>query len=397
MSPGPCDPASRAGSSPSTVDPMRFADEYRDRGRAEVLAAQLAAAVEPGRPVRIMEVCGGHTHAIHRHGLGTHLPPEVEFVHGPGCPVCVLPRGRLDDAVALARDEPVTLCTYGDLLRVPGTHGSLGEAGRAGADVRIVYSPLDAVAHAAEHPERQVVFLGIGFETTAPATAAAIRQADALGLANFSVLCNLVRVVPPLVALLDDPSTQLDGLIGPGHVSTIIGCQPYLELVERFGLPVVVAGFEPLDLLAATVEVVRLAVAGHAEVRNGYPRAVTWEGNPVALALLDEVFEVRPEFEWRGLGWIERSGYAVAERYAAFDAERRFVLPGVDAPDPRACRCGDVLRGAIRPDACKVFGTACTPERPIGACMVSSEGACAAAYRYGPEAGRASVALEARR
>lgn len=376
--------------------PMRFADEYRHGGRAEVVARRLAAAVEPGRPVRIMEVCGGHTHAIHRHGLGAHLPPEVSFVHGPGCPVCVLPRGRLDDAVALALDEPVVLCTYGDLLRVPGTRGSLGEAGRSGADVRIVYSPLDAVALAAERPELQVVFLGIGFETTAPATAAAIRQADALGLGNFTVLCNLVRVVPPLLALLDDPSTDLQGLIGPGHVSTIIGCAPYQELVDRFRVPVVVAGFEPLDLLAATVAVVEQVVAGEARVVNGYPRAVRWDGNPVALALLDEVLEVRPTFEWRGLGTIERSGYAIAERFAAFDAERRFDLPGIDAADPRACRCGDVLRGAIRPDECKVFGTACTPEAPIGACMVSSEGACAAAYRYGPDAGRAAVALGSR-
>lgn len=376
-------------------DAMRFADEYRDEGRARLLATRLAdaAGAEPDRTFRIMEVCGGHTHAIHRHGLGTHLPANVAYVHGPGCPVCVLPRGRLDDAVALARDHDVTLCSYGDVLRVPGTHGSLLEARSAGADVRIVYSPLDAVALAAAEPRRQVAFLGIGFETTAPATAAAIAAAHQQGVANFSVLCNLVRVVPPLAALLDDPATRLDGLIGPGHVSTIIGCAPYVELVERFHVPLVVAGFEPLDLLAATLAVVRQLREGRAEVENGYRRAVTWDGNAAALALLDEVFEVRDTFEWRGLGPIERSGYRIADRYAAHDAERRFDLPGIPSPDPRACRCGDVLRGAIEPDECRVFGTACTPEHPIGSCMVSSEGACAAAFRYGPDAGRSIVTV----
>jgi hydrogenase expression/formation protein HypD len=259
--------------------------------------------------------------------------------------------------------------------------------------VRIVYSPLDAVRHATEVPDRQVVFLGIGFETTAPATAAAIVAAADAGLDNFSVLANLVRVVPPLMALLDDPETALDGLIGPGHVSTIIGCQPYEALVERFAVPVVVAGFEPLDLLAATVSVVAQVVAGRAEVENGYRRAVRWDGNPAALALLDEVFVVRPEFEWRGLGTIAESGYAIAPAYASFDAELRFDLPGVASADPKACRCGDVLRGVLAPEDCRVFGTACTPENPIGACMVSSEGACAAAYRYGPDAGRGLVEL----
>ncbi len=296
-----------------------------------------------------MEVCGGHTHAIHRHGLGTHLPPNVEYVHGPGCPVCVLPRGRLDDAVALARDHDVTLCSYGDVLRVPGTHGSLLEARSAGADIRIVYSPLDAVRLAQANPDREVVFFGIGFETTAPATAAAVTAAHRQGLSTFTVLCNLVRVVPPLAALLDDPATRLDGLIGPGHVSTIIGCAPYVELAERYRIPVVVAGFEPLDLLAATLAVVQQVREGRAEVENGYRRAVTWDGNAAALALLDDVFEVRDTFEWRGLGLIERSGYRIAERYGDHDAERRFDLPGIASPDPRACRCGDVLRGALRP------------------------------------------------
>jgi len=378
-------------------EPMRFTDEYRDDSRARLVAARLRAAVDPDREYRIMEVCGGHTHAIHRHGLGAHLPPAVTFVHGPGCPVCVLPRGRLDDAVALASQPGVTLCSYGDVLRVPGTHGSLLEARSAGADVRIVYSPLDALDLAVAEPDRQVAFLGIGFETTAPATAAAIVAAAQRGVTNFSVLCNLVRVVPPLVALLDDPSVALDGLIGPGHVSTIIGCSPYQELTDRFGLPVVVAGFEPLDLLSATLAVVEQIGEGRAEVENGYRRAVTWDGNAAAQALLAAVFEVRDSFEWRGLGTIADSGYGIAEAYRSFDAELRFELPGIDAPDPRACRCGDVLRGALRPDECKVFGTACTPEHPIGSCMVSSEGACAAAFRYGPDAGRAPVTLESRR
>ena len=371
---------------------MRFADEYRDADRARARATRLAHLVDDGRTVRIMEVCGGHTHAIYRHGLGAHLPASVSFVHGPGCPVCVLPRGRLDDAVALVRDHDVTLCSYGDVLRVPGTHGSLLEARSAGADVRVAYSPLDAVALAEAEPHRQVAFLGIGFETTAPATAAAVQRAHALGLANFTVLCNLVRVVPPLLALLDDPEVALDGLIGPGHVSTILGCRPYEQISERFTIPVVVAGFEPLDLLAATVAVVSQVVDGRAEVENGYRRAVTWEGNAPAQALLAETFEVRDTFEWRGLGWIPDSGYRLADRFAALDAELRFDLPGISSPDPRACRCGDVLRGAIEPDECKVFGTACTPEQPIGSCMVSSEGACAAAYRFGPDAGRSLAA-----
>jgi hydrogenase expression/formation protein HypD len=367
-----------------TGDALRFSDEYRSPHRARVLADRLAATARPDRAYRIMEVCGGHTHAIGRHGLPDLVPDNVTYVHGPGCPVCVLPRARLDDVVTLVRDHPeVTLLAYGDVLRVPGTHGSLLEARSAGADVRIAYSPLDAVAVAEAEPHRQVVFLGIGFETTAPATAAAVVRAAEAGLANFSVHVDLVRVVPPLVALLDDPTTSLDALIGPGHVSTIIGCRPYVELAERFGLPIVVSGFEPLDLLAATLAAVGLIEAGRAEVVNGYRRAVTWDGNAAAQALLADVFEVRDTFEWRGLGWIPASGYRLAERYRAFDAEARWELPGTPAPDPRACRCGDVLRGALRPDECRVFGTACTPEHPIGACMVSSEGACAAAYRYG--------------
>jgi hydrogenase expression/formation protein HypD len=373
--------------------PMRFSDEYRDPQRAAALGRRLAGLVDPDRTYRIMEVCGGHTHAIARHGLAAHLPANVSYVHGPGCPVCVLPRGRLDDAVALVRNEAVTLCCYGDLLRVPGTGGSLQQARSAGADVRIVYSPLDAVRLAAEAPDRQVVFLGIGFETTAPATAAAIVAAAEADLSNFSVLCNLVRVVPPLMTLLDDPETALDGLIGPGHVSTIIGCQPYEALTERFAVPIVVAGFEPLDLLAATVSVVAQLVEGRAEVENGYRRAVRWHGNPAALHLLEQVFVVRPDFEWRGLGTIAGSGYAIAPAFSAFDAETRFDLPGVASPDPKACRCGDVLRGVLAPEECRVFGTACTPEHPIGACMVSSEGACAAVYRYGPDAGRSLVEL----
>lgn len=374
------------------TNPLRFADEYRDAATAATLGERLTQLIEPGRAYQVMEVCGGHTHAIFRHGLRAHVPDAIEFVHGPGCPVCVLPTGRVDDALHLARRPEVTITTYGDVMRVPGSNGSLLDASAEGADVRVVYSPLDALTLAEAEPAREVVFLAIGFETTAPATAITVRQAAARGVANFSVFCNHVTVVPPIAALLDSEEIALDGIIGPGHVSAIIGCRPYEALAERFGLPIVVAGFEPLDILAALVMVFEQLATGRHEVQNQYSRLVHWDGNPRARALFDEVFAVRDTFEWRGLGEIARSGLRLSDRYSGFDAEVRFGVPGARVADPRACRCGDVLRGLIKPPECKVFATACTPEHPIGSCMVSSEGACAAYYRHGsPSAERVTV------
>ena len=369
---------------------MKFVDEYRDPVVARELATRLARAVTAadrerggGGPIRVMEVCGGHTHAIYRHGLLDHVGDGVEFVHGPGCPVCVVPRGRLDDAVGLAVDHDVILCTYGDMLRVPGSRGSLLEARAAGADVRVVYSPLDVLPIAASEPGRQVVFLAIGFETTAPATAITVRRAKERGITNLSFLCLHVLVEPPMRALLDVDPSPVDGVIAPGHVSTVTGWGAYRTLAQDLGIPFVVAGFEPLDVLEALTMVVERLADGRGGVANQYGRAVSEHGNAVAQELLADVFSVRDTFEWRGLGEIPRSALALAPRYSGLDAEVRFDVHTADVADHRACRCGDVLRGHIRPWECQVFGTGCTPERPLGSCMVSSEGACAAVYRYG--------------
>jgi hydrogenase expression/formation protein HypD len=360
---------------------MRFVDEFRDEHAARALAAEIAALA---RPVKLMEVCGGHTHAIYRHGLDALLPAEVELVHGPGCPVCVIPLGRVDDAISLAERDEVTLASFGDMLRVPGGRNrSLLEAKARGADVRIVYSPLDALALARREPEREVVFFGVGFETTAPATALTLRRARELDVPNFTVFCNHVLIGPALRAILDDPDTEIAGFIGPGHVSTVIGTRPYGFVCSEYHRPVVVAGFEPTDILQAVVMLLRQLRDGRAEVENQYGRVVRAEGNPEAIEALAACFDVREDFEWRGLGALPLSGLRIAAEYAHFDAEQRFAVPGARIEDPKACRCGDVLRGRARPWECKVFGTACTPEKPLGTCMVSAEGACAAYYAYG--------------
>jgi hydrogenase expression/formation protein HypD len=292
--------------------------------------------------------------------------------------------GRVDDAITLAERPDVTLTSFGDMLRVPGgRHRSLLEAKARGADVRIVYSPLDALAIAQREPEREVVFFGVGFETTAPATALTLLRARELGVYNFSVFCNHVLIGPALRAILDSPETEIDGFVGPGHVSTVIGTHPYDFVAAEYGRPVVVAGFEPTDILQAVAMLLRQLREGRAEVENEYGRVVREEGNSEAIAALAEAFAVRDGFEWRGLGTIRHSGLRIAERFARWDAECRFEVPGIRIEDPRACRCGDVLRGRAKPWECKVFGTACTPERPLGTCMVSSEGACAAYYAYG--------------
>lgn len=368
---------------------MKYIDEFRDGDLARNIARSIAAEADPTRKYRFMEFCGGHTHAISRYGLTDLLPPNVRMIHGPGCPVCVLPIGRVDQAIRMALEYGVILCTYGDCLRVPASDGlSLLKAKARGADVRMVYSTQDALALAQKHPERQVVFFAIGFETTTPPTAVAIEQARALGLANFSVLCCHVLTPAAIIGILESPEAKaggvaLDGMVGPAHVSTVIGSAPYEFVPERYGKPVVIAGFEPLDMMQAILMLVRQVNQGRAEVENEFTRAVTPDGNRKAQALVAKVFQLRPEFEWRGLGTVPDSALKLRPEYAAFDAELRFPLPYTPVPDHKACECGAILRGVKEPRDCKVFGTVCTPENPLGSCMVSSEGACAAHYTYG--------------
>lgn len=362
---------------------MKFVDEFRDADLAKALGTKIASLTEAGRHYKIMEVCGGHTHTIYKHGIEDHLPDNVELVHGPGCPVCVIPMGRVDDGIAIAKDPEVMFTCFGDMMRVPGGNGSFLDAKAEGADIRFVYSPLDALKLAVNNPDREVVFYAIGFETTAPSTALTLMRAKAEGIENFSVMCNHVTIVPPLKALMESPDLRLDAFIGPGHVSTVVGCRPYDFLTKDYNTPIVVSGFEPLDLLHAIAMIMEQLEEGRAEVENQYGRVVPWEGNLRALQVMQEVFELRPYFEWRGLGFISQSALKLTDKYADFDAELRYDTPGVRVADPKACQCGEVLKGVIKPWECKVFGTACTPETPIGTCMVSSEGACAAYYNFG--------------
>jgi hydrogenase expression/formation protein HypD len=329
-----------------------------------------------------MEVCGGHTHSIFRHGIQQLLPGGVEFVHGPGCPVCVLPMGRVDDCVAIAERPEVILTTFGDAMRVPGSTKNLLQAKAEGADVRMVYSPLDALQIARLHPEREVVFFGLGFETTMPSTAMTVLQARAEGVRNFSLFCNHITIVPTIKAVLDSPDMQLDGFIGPGHVAMVIGTRPFEFVAVHYRKPITLAGFEPLDVLQALWMVLRQIAEGRCEVENQYTRVVGAAGNAAALVAIQQVFELREFFEWRGLGSIDHSGVRLRPAFASFDAERRFAVPGHSIADPKACQCGEVLKGVIKPHQCKVFGRGCTPETPLGSLMVSSEGACAAYYRY---------------
>ena len=369
---------------------MKYVDEFRDGDVARGLAAAIAREVQPGRRYAFMEFCGGHTHAISRYGVADLLPPEVRMIHGPGCPVCVLPIGRIDQAIQLALAEGVTVCTYGDTLRVPASEGlSMLRARARGADIRMIYSAADALALARKEPNRQVVFFAIGFETTTPPTALVIRQAEMLGLKNFSVLSCHVLTPSAITAILESPevcvlgTVPLDGFIGPAHVSTIIGSRPYAHFAEEYRKPVVIAGFEPLDVMQAIRMLVRQVNEGRAEVENEFTRAVTEDGNLKAQALVSEVFELRQAFEWRGLGMVPYSALRIRERFAAFDAEARFGLVYQPVPDHKSCECGAILRGVKTPLDCKLFGTVCTPETPMGSCMVSSEGACAAHYAYG--------------
>jgi hydrogenase expression/formation protein HypD len=369
---------------------MKYVDEFRDPDRARALTLEIHRLVERlartrgglERPLQIMEACGGHTHSIFRYGIHQMLPPEVEFVHGPGCPVCVLPMGRVDDCVALAERPEVIFTTFGDAMRVPGSGKSLLKAKADGADVRMVYSPLDALAIARANPHREVIFFGLGFETTMPGTAMTVLQAQAGRIENFSLFCNHITIIPTLKAILDSPDLRLDGFLGPGHVSMVIGTRVYRFIAEQYRRPITVAGFEPLDVLHSVFMVLRQIAEGRCEVENQYARIVPEDGNAQALSAIQQVFQPREFFEWRGLGSIEHSGVRIRDTFAAFDAERKFPVANLQLADPQACQCGDVLKGVIKPHQCKVFGTACTPDRPLGALMVSSEGACAAHYRY---------------
>ena len=371
---------------------MRYVDEYRDPAAARVLVAHITEQAGDDH-FKFMEVCGGHTHTIYRHGIEHVLPESVELVHGPGCPVCVIPMGRVDDAIAVAETPGVIFTSFGDMMRVPGSAGNLLGAKARGADVRFVYSPLDALQIAVENPDREVVFFAVGFETTAPSTAITLLRAREQGVTNFRVFCNHVTIVPPIKAILESPDLRLDGFLGPGHVSTVVGNRPYRFVPEQYGKPLVTAGFEPLDILQAIAMLLAQIRQGRCEVENQYTRVVRDEGNPRALAVLAEVFELRPHFEWRGLGFISQSTLKLRPEFEAFDAELRYAVPGVRVADPKACQCGEVLKGVIKPWECKVFGTACTPETPIGTCMVSSEGASAAYYNFGRLHREAAVTL----
>jgi hydrogenase expression/formation protein HypD len=367
---------------------MKYIDEYRDGDLARHIAQCIEAEAQPERQYNFMEFCGGHTHAISRYGILDLLPPNVRMIHGPGCPVCVLPIGRVDMAIALALEHQVILCTYGDTLRVPASGSlSLLKAKARGGDIRMVYSPGDALKLAQEHPEKQVVFFAIGFETTTPPTALVIREAKRLGITNFSVMCSHVLTPPAIRAILDGAeagrTADIDGFVGPAHVSIVIGSEPYAKFAREYQKPVVIAGFEPLDVLQAIRMLVAQVNQGRAEVENEFIRAVSPHGNQLAQDLMAQVFELRETFEWRGLGSMPSSALRICEAYREFDAEHRFQLDYRTVPDNKACECGAILRGVKTPSECQIFGTVCTPENPVGSCMVSSEGACAAHYTYG--------------
>ena len=364
---------------------MKYVDEFRDGDLAKNIAANIAREATAASGYSLMEFCGGHTHALSRYGIADLLPASVRMIHGPGCPVCVLPIGRVDQAIRLAREHGVILCTYADTMRVPCSDKlTLMRAKAGGADVRMIYSTQDTLKIARDNPQRQVVFFAIGFETTTPPTAVAVKQAAAVGLKNFSILCNHVLTPAAMHAILAvDGGVKLDGFVGPAHVSTVIGSRPYEPFASDYGKPVVIAGFEPLDMMQAILMLIRQINEGRAEVENEFTRAVTRDGNLKAQALVAEVFELRDVFEWRGLGSVPDSALKLRSEFETFDAEIKFGVEYVAVADHKACECAAILRGEKRPQECKIFGTVCTPDNPIGSCMVSSEGACAAHYSYG--------------
>jgi hydrogenase expression/formation protein HypD len=358
---------------------MRYLDEFSDPDLARKLLDQIHAATT--RPWAMMEVCGGQTHSIIRHGIDQLLPDGVELIHGPGCPVCVTPLEIIDKALAIAARPGVTFCSFGDMLRVPGSGQDLFTIKSAGGDVRVVYSPLDALNLARQHPDRQVVFFGIGFETTAPANAMTVYQAKRLGVTNFSLLVSHVLVPPAIAAIMESPTCRVQAFLAAGHVCSVMGTAEYPPLAERYGVPIVVTGFEPLDILEGIRQTVIQLEAGRHELANAYPRAVRAEGNVPAMAMLRDVFEVTDR-TWRGIGMIPQSGWRLSERYREFDAELRFEVTDIHTDESPLCRSGEVLQGLIKPHQCAAFGKQCTPRNPLGATMVSSEGACAAYYTY---------------
>ena len=367
---------------------MKFVDEFRDPKKARVLIEQINKLGEKiqqnnSRPLQLMEFCGGHTHTIFRYGIEPMLPDWIELIHGPGCPVCVLPMGRVDDCVALAERPDVIFTTFGDAMRVPGSKKSLLQAKAEGADIRMVYSPLDALQLARNNPERQVIFFALGFETTMPSTALTVLQAERDGVENFSLFCNHITTVPTIKAILDSPDMKIDGFLAPGHVSMVVGEQPFQFVSQAYKKPIVITGFEPLDILHSIWMLLQQISEQRCEVENQYARIVPPKGNEAGLKAIEQVFEIREFFEWRGLGSIDHSGVRMRERYAGFDAEQKFSMPNLKVADPKSCQCGEVLKGVIRPWECKVFAGSCTPETPMGALMVSSEGACAAYYNFG--------------
>lgn len=384
---------------------MQYVDEFRDPAKARALVQGIHTELkrlerDPGRPLQIMEFCGGHTHTIFRYGIERMLPEGIEMVHGPGCPVCVLPMGRVDDCIAIAEQPRVMFTTFGDAMRVPGSRKSLLQARADGADVRMVYSPLDALELARRNPQRDVVFFALGFETTMPSTALTVLQAEREGIDNFSLFCNHITTVPTIKAILDSPDMRIDAFLAPGHVSMVVGQAPFEFVARDYHRPIVITGFEPLDILQSLWMVLRQLAEGRCQVENQYARVVAQRGNAPGLQAIAEVFELREFFEWRGLGSIDHSGVRMRERFARFDAERRFAMPNLRIADPKSCQCGEVLKGSMRPWECKVYGTACTPQTPLGALMVSSEGACAAYYNHGrttrtaPSAAPSTPALE---
>jgi len=367
---------------------MKYVDEFRDPDKAKVLIEKINGlkdklGIIDSKPLQLMEFCGGHTHTIFRYGIEPMLPDWIELIHGPGCPVCVLPMGRVDDCVALAERPDVIFTTFGDAMRVPGSKKSLLQAKADGADIRMTYSPMDALDLARQNPDRQVIFFGLGFETTMPSTALTVLQAKAEGITNFALFCNHITTVPTIKAILDSPDMQIDGFLAPGHVCMVVGERPFDFVAETYEKPIVVTGFEPLDILQSIWMLLKQLAEQRCLVENQYTRIVPANGNPAGLDAINKVFELREFFEWRGLGSIDHSGVKMRDEYAVFDAEKKFEVPNLKIADPKSCQCGEVLKGVIRPWECKVFGGACTPETPMGALMVSSEGACAAYYNFG--------------
>jgi len=369
---------------------MKYVEEFRDGKAARGLASEMRKAVQSDRTYSFMEFCGGHTHAIFRYGVQDLLPKQVNMVHGPGCPVCVLPVGRINNAISLVRDHGAILCTYGDTLRVPGSKRmSLMKVKAEGGDVRMVYSAMDSLKVAAENPDKEVVFFGIGFETTTPPTAMLLKQAKAMNIPNISVFSNHVLTPSAITNILESEEVRelgtvpIDGFLGPAHVSAVIGSQPYEFFAEEYAKPVVISGFEPLDVMQSILMLIRQCNEGSRSVENEYARAVTRFGNTKAQQLVADIFELRRTFEWRGLGMVPYSALQIKGDYAKWDAERKFGIEPTSVPDNKACECGAILRGMKKPTDCKIFGTVCTPENPMGSCMVSHEGACAAYYAFG--------------